>query len=37
MANEERVRRLVRKAHEHCFIANSLNSAMSIETSVERR
>jgi organic hydroperoxide reductase OsmC/OhrA len=36
-ASEERVRKLVHTAHEHCFIANSLNSAMSIETSVERR
>ena len=36
-ASEERVRRLVQTAHEHCFIANSLNSAMSIEPSVERR
>jgi organic hydroperoxide reductase OsmC/OhrA len=31
------VRKLVHAAHEHCFIANSLNSAMSIEPSVERR
>ena len=36
-ASEERVRKLVHTAHEHCFIANSLNSAMSIEASVERR
>jgi organic hydroperoxide reductase OsmC/OhrA len=36
-ASEERVRKLVHTAHEHCFIANSLNSAMSIEPSVERR
>ena len=36
-ASEERVRKLVHTAHEHCFIANSLNSAMTIETSVERR
>jgi organic hydroperoxide reductase OsmC/OhrA len=36
-ASEERVRMLVHTAHEHCFIANSLNSAMSIETTVERR
>jgi organic hydroperoxide reductase OsmC/OhrA len=36
-ASEERVHKLVHTAHEHCFIANSLNSAMSIETSVERR
>lgn len=36
-ASEERVRKLVETAHENCFIANSLNSAMSIEPSVERR
>jgi organic hydroperoxide reductase OsmC/OhrA len=36
-ASEERVRKLVHTAHEHCFIANSLNSEMSIEPSVERR
>jgi organic hydroperoxide reductase OsmC/OhrA len=36
-ASEERVRKLVHTAHEHCFIANSLNSAMSIETTIERR
>ena len=36
-ANEERVRKLVATAHEHCFIANSLKSEISIETSVERR
>ena len=36
-ASEERVHKLVHTAHEHCFIANSLNSAMTIETSVERR
>ena len=36
-ASEERVHKLVHTAHEHCFIANSLNSAVSIETSVERR
>jgi organic hydroperoxide reductase OsmC/OhrA len=36
-ASEERVQKLVHTAHEHCFIANSLNSAMSIEASVERR
>ena len=36
-ASEERVRKLVHTAHEHCFIANSLRSAVSIETSVERR
>jgi organic hydroperoxide reductase OsmC/OhrA len=36
-ASEERVRKLVHTAHEHCFIANSLKSAVSIEPSVERR
>jgi organic hydroperoxide reductase OsmC/OhrA len=36
-ASEERVRKLVHTAHEHCFIANRLNSAMSIEPTVERR
>jgi len=35
-ASDERVRKLVDTAHEHCFIANSLNSAMSIEPSVVR-
>jgi uncharacterized OsmC-like protein len=33
--NEERIRKLVDTAHEHCFIANSLNCSMSIEFSVE--
>ena len=36
-ASEERVHKLVHTAHEHCFIANSLNSLITIETSVERR
>ncbi len=36
-ASEERVHKLVHTAHEHCFIANSLNSAMTIEPTVERR
>jgi organic hydroperoxide reductase OsmC/OhrA len=36
-ASEARVRKLVHTAHEHCFIANSLKSAVSIETTVERR
>jgi organic hydroperoxide reductase OsmC/OhrA len=36
-ASEERIRKLVETAHENCFIASSLNSAMSIEPSVERR
>src|ERR687896_1836980 len=34
-ANEERVRRLVRKAHEHCFIANSLRTEVRLEPRVE--
>jgi len=34
-ASEERVRKLVRTAHEHCFIANSLRSEMKVEPSVE--
>jgi organic hydroperoxide reductase OsmC/OhrA len=36
-ASEERVRNLVESAHGYCFIANSLNSAMTIEPTVERR
>jgi organic hydroperoxide reductase OsmC/OhrA len=36
-ASEERIHKLVHSAHDYCFIANSLNSAMSIEPSVERR
>ena len=35
--SEERIHKLVHSAHDHCFIANSLNSAMSIEPTVERR
>jgi organic hydroperoxide reductase OsmC/OhrA len=35
--SEERIRKLVETAHGHCFIANSLNSAMTIEPTVERR
>ena len=35
-ASDERVRKLVDTAHEHCFIANSLNSSMSIEPTVVR-
>lgn len=35
-ASEERVRKLVETAHEHCFVANSLNSTMTVEPSVER-
>jgi organic hydroperoxide reductase OsmC/OhrA len=36
-ASDERIRKLVDTAHEHCFIANSLNSAMTIRPTVERR
>jgi organic hydroperoxide reductase OsmC/OhrA len=36
-ASEERVRKLVHTAHEHCFIANSLRTDVSIEPSIERR
>jgi organic hydroperoxide reductase OsmC/OhrA len=36
-ASEERVRKLVETAHEHCFIANSLNSEMRIDPTLERR
>jgi organic hydroperoxide reductase OsmC/OhrA len=36
-ANEERVLRLVEKAHELCYVANSLNSEVLVEPSVERR
>jgi organic hydroperoxide reductase OsmC/OhrA len=36
-AGEERVRKLVQTAHEYCYIANSLGSAMTIEPTVEIR
>ena len=36
-ASDERVRKLVDTAHEHCFIANTLNCSMTVEPSVERR
>ena len=36
-ASEERVRKLVHSAHEHCFIANTLNCSMTVEPSVQRR
>jgi organic hydroperoxide reductase OsmC/OhrA len=36
-ASDERVHRLVETAHGYCFIANSLNSSMKIEPTVERR
>jgi organic hydroperoxide reductase OsmC/OhrA len=35
--SEERIHKLVHSAHGYCFVANSLNSAMSIEPTVERR
>jgi organic hydroperoxide reductase OsmC/OhrA len=35
--SEERVRKLVDTAHEHCFIANTLNCSMTVEPSVQRR
>ena len=35
--NEERVRKLLNTAHEHCFIANTLRSEMTIEPTVEAR
>jgi organic hydroperoxide reductase OsmC/OhrA len=36
-ASEERIRKLLRTAHEHCFIANTLRSEMTIEPTVEAR
>jgi organic hydroperoxide reductase OsmC/OhrA len=35
-ASEERVRKLVHSAHEHCFVANSLTSSMTIEPEIAR-
>ena len=35
--SEERIRKLVDQAHGHCFVANSLNSAMVINPTIERR
>jgi organic hydroperoxide reductase OsmC/OhrA len=35
-ASDERIEKLVHTAHEHCFIANTLRSEMTIETTVER-
>jgi organic hydroperoxide reductase OsmC/OhrA len=35
--SEERIYRLVETAHGYCFIANSLNCAMTVEPYVERR
>jgi organic hydroperoxide reductase OsmC/OhrA len=36
-ANEERLHKLVGTAHEHCYIANSLRSEMTIEATLEIR
>jgi organic hydroperoxide reductase OsmC/OhrA len=36
-ASEERVRKLVDAAHEHCYIANTLRSEMKMEPTVEVR
>jgi organic hydroperoxide reductase OsmC/OhrA len=36
-ASEERVRKLVQTAHEHCFIANSLNCDVRLEPRIESR
>jgi organic hydroperoxide reductase OsmC/OhrA len=36
-ATEERVRKLVQTAHEYCYIANSVNSEMTIEPTIEIR
>jgi organic hydroperoxide reductase OsmC/OhrA len=35
--SEERVRKLCATAHEHCFVANSLNAQMSLQPTVEVR
>jgi organic hydroperoxide reductase OsmC/OhrA len=34
-ASEARVRKLVDTAHEHCFVANSLNAQMTLQPTVE--
>jgi organic hydroperoxide reductase OsmC/OhrA len=36
-ASEDRVRKLIETAHEHCYIANSLKSRMGIEPAIEVR
>jgi organic hydroperoxide reductase OsmC/OhrA len=36
-ASEERIRKLVATAHEHCYIANSLKSEMKIQATIEIR
>jgi organic hydroperoxide reductase OsmC/OhrA len=34
-ATEERVRKLAETAHEHCFVANSLNAHMTVQPTIE--
>jgi organic hydroperoxide reductase OsmC/OhrA len=36
-ASEERIRKLVNTAHEHCFVANSLTAELTINPTVEVR
>jgi organic hydroperoxide reductase OsmC/OhrA len=36
-ASEARVRKLAETAHEHCFVANSLNALMTLQPTVEVR
>jgi organic hydroperoxide reductase OsmC/OhrA len=36
-ASEERVRHLCELAHEHCYVANSLRSEVTVDPTVERR
>ena len=36
-ASEARVRKLADTAHEHCFVANSLNAQMTLHPTVEVR
>ena len=36
-ASEERIRKLVETAHEHCFVANSLTAEMTLQPTVEVR
>jgi organic hydroperoxide reductase OsmC/OhrA len=36
-APDERIHRLADVAHEHCFVANSLSSTVTVEPQVERR
>jgi organic hydroperoxide reductase OsmC/OhrA len=35
-ASEDRIRKLVHTAHEHCYIANSLTAEMALEPRIER-